>query len=63
MPIYTEYDMHYRLEGLFKGAMAFGVTNLTNAKPPKDDSNNPNLNYDIYSYLGRTYYTSLSQAY
>ncbi len=63
LPVYTEYDSQYRMDNFFKGNFAVGMLNLSNAKPPKDESNNPTLNYDIYSYAGRTYYASLSQGF
>jgi iron complex outermembrane receptor protein len=61
LPIYTEYDAQYTFGALFNGAFSLGALNVTNAKPPADQSSNPSLNYDIYSYAGRTYYARITQ--
>jgi iron complex outermembrane receptor protein len=63
LPVYTEYDSQCRMGHLFNGYIAFGALNITNSKPPEDDSSSPSLNYDIYSYAGRTFYASVGQAF
>jgi iron complex outermembrane receptor protein len=61
VPAYSEYDLSYLLSDFFTGSLTAGVTNITNGKPPKDESASPTINYDLYSYRGRSYFAGLSQ--
>jgi iron complex outermembrane receptor protein len=61
VPSFTTYDLHYSYLALFNGSLTVGAINFADLQPPKDESANPTINYDLYSYAGRSFYVRLTQ--
>jgi iron complex outermembrane receptor protein len=61
IPAFNTYDLHYSYLALLNGSLSVGAINFANVQPPKDESANPTINFNLYSYAGRSYYVRLTQ--
>ncbi|MCB0356379.1 MAG: TonB-dependent receptor, partial [Bdellovibrionales bacterium] len=61
---YTEYDWRYSYSTDNWGVITAGVKNLFNTTPPLDDSNpNEQLEEELYSQLGQTFYMNYKKSF
>lgn len=63
LPVHNEVDFQYTYGAFYRGSIGVGIVNAFAAKPPVDETQNPEVNASLYDTLGQNVYVKLTQSF